>query len=103
MNILLDENVDNRLKDVLESRGFQVSTTFEENLSGETDLQIVEYALDRNFLILTHDDDFLSIIQEVEEHPTIIYIPQRIRFREMKSRTSEISQKMPEKGETVFL
>lgn len=103
MNILLDENVDNRLKHVLESRGFSVSTTFEEDLTGDTDPEIVEYALQNESLILTHDDDFLSIIQERDEHPTIVYIPQRIRFREMKDRSSELNETLSVKDEVLFL
>jgi predicted nuclease of predicted toxin-antitoxin system len=103
MKILLDENIDNRLKQVLESWDFKVRTTFDEDLSGETDLEILEHALKNEFLILTHDDDFLSLIQEQDEHPTIAYIPQRTRFREMKNRSSELDEKIPVKGEIIFL
>ena len=103
MRILLDENVDNRLKQVLESRGFEVETTFNEDLTGKTDDEILDHASENDFLILTHDDDFLSLIQKMDKHPTILYIPQRIRFRELKNRTSELDKNISVKDEVMFL
>jgi predicted nuclease of predicted toxin-antitoxin system len=101
MNILLDQNVDVRIKEFLESKGFKVDTTYEEGLSTESDRRILEYALENGYVILTHDDDFLSIKDGMEEHPTIIYLSQRIRLREMKRRLESLDQ-LPETGREVF-
>ena len=90
--VLLDENVDNRLRSVLESQGFEVSTTFEEALSGFSDREIIEYAIDESMIIFTHDDDFLSIVSELDQHPSIMYIPQKTGFRQMKERVRKVKE-----------
>jgi len=90
MKILLDENVDHRIKKFLEDHGFDVYTTPKEDLNSRSDREIIDYALENSLTILTHDDDFLSITDGKEEHPTLIFLPQRIRFREMKNRLEDI-------------
>ena len=55
--------MDNRIKSVLESEGFQVTTVFEENLTGSKDVEIADYCEDNSSVIFTHDEDFLSIKQ----------------------------------------
>lgn len=104
MLILLDENVDNRLKDVLDSAGFDVKTTFEENLSGSKDREILEYAENEEMVILTHDDDFLSISSEMNEYASIMYIPQKTGFKEMKDRVKTIkNSEIKKTGDIYFL
>lgn len=104
MIILLDENVDNRLKPVIKSHGFAVNTTFEDNLSGKKDQRILEYALENEMIILTHDDDFISIASEINNHASIIYIPQNTGFRDMKNRIEKLEEtKLDNKNEVYFL
>ena len=103
MKILLDENVDNRLKQVLESNGFEVTTTFEEDLTGKTDVEIVEHSFEHQFVILTHDDDFLSLVQDGTDSPTVVYMPQRIRFREMKQRVLDLDKDLSLQNSIEFL
>jgi len=86
LKILLDENVDNRIKDFLESKGFDVETTYEKDLDESNDKELLETALENREVILTHDDDFLGLVDRKKLHPTILFLPQRIRFREMKRR-----------------
>lgn len=90
MNILLDENVDNRIKDFLNSKNFDVKTTYKHGLDESTDRELLEFALENEKVILTHDDDFLTLIEDRDKHPTIIFLPQRIRFREMKRRLDSL-------------
>lgn len=102
--ILLDENVNNQLKPVLESNGFEVRTTFEQDLSGWKDQEIVEYALENEMIILTHDDDFISIVSESNEYPSLIYIPQNTGFRAMKERTKKLERnKLIQRNKLYFL
>jgi len=82
--------VDRRIQDFLESQNFDVDTTYELDLSTETDLNIVDYCLRNNYVILSHDDDFLSIVDGMDVYPTVIKLPQRIRFREMKRRLEDL-------------
>lgn len=102
MKILLDQNVDARLKEFLESKNYEVNTTYEEDLSAESDKAILEYSLENDYIILTHDDDFLSLIEEMDESPTIIFLPQRIRFREMKTRIKQLDQEIPAMNQEIY-
>lgn len=101
-NILLDENVDNRVKPFLENQGFTVTTTESEGLTSEPDKEIIAYCEEKNFAVLTHDDDLVSIKEKENREVMVILIPQRIRFREMKNRLGELN--LNEFGnKTVFL
>jgi predicted nuclease of predicted toxin-antitoxin system len=105
MIILLDENVDNRIKNFLEDEiDIKVLTTFEEGLTSSPDQEILRKSLKNNHVILTHDDDFLSLTSEQEKHASIIYLPQRIKFREMKTRLEKLSEhNLEEKNEIYFI
>ena len=104
MRILLDENVDNRLKEFLEENlEFEVRTTFDNSLTGTKDKHIMEYCLENETVVMTHDDDFLSLASS-NSHPSIIYLPQRIKFREMKNRARTLQEiKLEEKEEIYFI
>jgi predicted nuclease of predicted toxin-antitoxin system len=90
VKLLLDENVDNRLKPVLENLGFEISTTYGEGLTSVSDEKILDYALENGFVVVTHDDDLLGISDGREEFPSIVYLRQRTRFRQMKQKFSEL-------------
>ena len=100
--ILLDENVDNRVKQFLESRGFTVKTTESEDLTSEPDKKIIAYCEEEGLAVLTHDDDLVSIKERDSRKVTVVLIPQRIRFREMKNRLEKLDLDKP-KSHTVFL
>lgn len=101
MKILLDENIDNRIKDFLESENFEVRTTHEEELDSTPDKDIIDYALENGFAIITHDSDFLEIADETENHPTVIHLPQRTRFREMKKRLSDLPERIETENQII--
>ena len=105
MKILLDENVDNRLKDyIISIKGFSVKTTYELDLSGRPDREILSEADQEDFLILTHDDDFLSLSSEMADHASILYIPQNTHLREMKERIHNLnSAELKAENEIYFL
>ena len=101
MKILLDQNVDRRIKSFLESQGFDVDTTYDQGLSSESDENILKYCLEEEYAILTHDDDFLTIKDEKDVSPSIVLLPQRIRFREMKRRLKDLEIES-KKGLQIF-
>jgi predicted nuclease of predicted toxin-antitoxin system len=103
MRILLDENVDKRIKDVLSQKGIRVSTTYEAGMSSKTDREILEFASKNEMAVLTHDDDFLKVAEESESHATIIFLPQRIRFREMKNRLKEIDSQIETMNQIIYI
>lgn len=105
MIILLDENVDSRIKDFLENKpDISVLTTFEEDLTSSPNREILEKSLENNHIILTHDDDFLSLTSDTQNHASIIYLPQRIKFREIKIRLEKLSENnLEEKNEIYFV
>ena len=45
------------------------------DLISSSDTEIIEACLKNEAAILTHDDDFLSLADEMEEHPTVIFLP----------------------------
>lgn len=102
MKLVLDENVDNRIHGVLEDMGFRVETTYDLGLTGTPDEEILE-ELDDGDVVLSHDDDFLAIVEEKDSHPVIAFLPQRIRFREMKKRVKELDADTENRGEVIYL
>lgn len=103
MKILLDENVDNRVKSVLRSEGFKVHTVAEEGLVGSKDREIAEYCGKESFAVFTHDDDFLSIIQTGDFEFKVVYLPQRINFKQMKKRIKKLEQDKLRDSSIVYL
>jgi predicted nuclease of predicted toxin-antitoxin system len=105
MKILLDENVDNRLKDyILSTENFSVKTTYDLGMSGKTDPEIMSIAGKEVLAILTHEDDFLSLSSELDEHPSMLYLPQNVHFREMKERFEYLSSNaLTAENEIYFL
>jgi len=56
-----------------------VTTAVDEDTLGYTDKEHLRYAADRNWTVLTFDDDFLSLVQtelDTLDHGGIIYAPQ---------------------------
>lgn len=69
----LDENVSNAVAEGLRRRGVDVTTTPEENLIGASDTEQLAFAISRNRVLFTQDDDFLKLHQARTAHPGIAY------------------------------
>jgi predicted nuclease of predicted toxin-antitoxin system len=69
----LDENVDPAVAEALRRRGVDVTTTHDTHLLGATDAEHLGHALSQGRVIVTHDEDFLSLIAQAPEHPGIAY------------------------------
>jgi predicted nuclease of predicted toxin-antitoxin system len=79
--IYCDENVWMPVAEGLRRRGWDVTTAVEEGTLGYTDRQHIRYASDNGRVILTFDDDFLSLVESEYEggHPGVVYVSQHGR------------------------
>jgi hypothetical protein len=69
----LDENVDTAIGDGLRRRGADVTTTQEVGLTSASDEKQLAYAFAERRVIITHDDDFLTLSKAGVSHAGIAY------------------------------
>lgn len=77
--IYADENVWQPVVDGLRRRGWDVTNANEEGTLGYTDREHLRYAADREWTILTFDDDFLRLVESGEfgdDHAGVVFIAQ---------------------------
>ncbi|MFA1609828.1 DUF5615 family PIN-like protein [Halobellus rubicundus] len=75
--IYCDESIWIPVADGLRNRGWVVHTARDEDTLGEPDREQLRYATDRDWILLTFDDDFLSLVEgEGLEHAGVIYVRQ---------------------------
>lgn len=75
-----DESIWIPVAEGLRSRGWTVRTARDENLLGASDREQLTHAVEHDWILVTFDDDFLSLIGESGlEHAGIIYVQQRGR------------------------
>ena len=77
----LDENVDGAIVRGLRKKNIDVTTTKVADLIGASDEQQAAYALKKNRVIFTHDDDFLRLNNRGIEHAGIVYCRQGSRSK----------------------
>ena len=69
--ILVDENTSPRVAELLRGKGYEAAHVSEALEVGVTDQEIVTYASERGYVVLTHVDDFL--LSEYTETVSILY------------------------------
>lgn len=75
--IYCDESIWGPVADGLTQRGWEVHTARGEATVGDPDRQQLQYARDNEWLYLTFDDAFVSLIQRDRlDHAGIIYVKQ---------------------------
>jgi predicted nuclease of predicted toxin-antitoxin system len=75
--VYADENVWMPVVEGLRRRGWEITSAIEEDTLGASDLEHLKYASDRGWVILTFDDDFLSLVDGMEtQHPGVVFISQ---------------------------
>lgn len=75
--VYCDESMWIPVADGLRRRGWTIHTAREEDTLGDPDREQLGYAVDNDWLLLTFDDDFLSLVEGEElEHTGIIYVRQ---------------------------
>ena len=80
--IYADENVWIPVAQGLRRRDWTVTTALEEGTLGYTDQEHLLYAAERDWTLLTFDDDFLSLVEGDQtpiEHGGIVYVSQHGR------------------------
>jgi predicted nuclease of predicted toxin-antitoxin system len=75
----LAENVDPDIAQALRRHGIEVTTTAELGMRGQSDVEQIEFARQRERVIVTHDADFLRIAQQSQNHSGIIYCAKNTR------------------------
>ena len=77
MRIDADENVWQPVVTGLRRRGWDVSSVSDEETTGDSDREHIERAATNEWVVLTFDDDFLSLAAESTiDHAGIVYIEQ---------------------------
>lgn len=72
-----DESIWDPVADGLTQRGWQVHTARDEDTLGDPDRQQLQYARENDWLLVTFDDDFLSLVEgEGLDHAGIIFVQQ---------------------------
>ena len=72
-----DESIWIPVADGLSRRGWSFHTARDEGTLGEPDREQLRYAVERDWMLLTFDDDFLSLVEGEEmEHSGVIYVRQ---------------------------
>jgi predicted nuclease of predicted toxin-antitoxin system len=99
LRFYLDEHVNPAVASGLRLRGIEVSTTQEANLEGASDKEQLAFALREGCVLVTHDEDFLSMAAAGADHAGILYchqgsrsIGQLIRAMEHLATTTEPSE-----------
>ena len=72
----LDENVKSAVARELRRRLIDVTTTIEAGLLARSDESQLAFIYEQKRVIMTHDDDFLTIASLSSEHPGIAYCKQ---------------------------
>lgn len=75
----LDEHVDPAIASGLRRRGIDVTTTIEAGLGGADDVDHLAFALAAGRVIVTHDDDYLTLHAQGVRHAGIAYCHQHAR------------------------
>jgi predicted nuclease of predicted toxin-antitoxin system len=75
MKLLLDMNLSPRWVGVLSTAGFKVIHWSSVGLRNATDVSIMQYARDFDFVVLTHDLDFGDILAATDgEKPSVVQL-----------------------------
>ncbi|HKL30242.1 MAG TPA: DUF5615 family PIN-like protein [Natrialbaceae archaeon] len=75
--VYCDESIWIPVADGLRRRGWDVHTARDEGTLGDPDREQLRYAVKNDWLLLTFDDDFLSLVEgEGLEHVGLIYVQQ---------------------------
>jgi len=72
-----DESIWIPVADGLRERGWTIKTAREEGMLGEPDREQLAYALENDWILVTFDDDFLSLVEgEGLNHAGLLYVRQ---------------------------
>lgn len=95
MKLLFDQNISFRVVKLIISKYPNSAQVRELGLEGSSDLEIFNYALENNFVIVTFDSDFCDLNLVKGSPPKIIWI------RKGNSTTKEIAKLILEKRDLL--
>lgn len=72
----LDEHIHPGIANVLRARGVEVTTAHDVHISGDDDLDHVEFCRRDSRVIVTHDADFVKLHAQSSDHFGIVYCHQ---------------------------
>ena len=103
--VYCDESIWIPVANGLRQRGWTVYTTHEEGHLGDSDKQQLAYAAENDWILLTFDDDFLSLVQKHDlDHSGIIYISQAgKRIGEVVKAVDKQLQETPDTDQIHYL
>lgn len=93
--ILVDESTSPRVAELLRGKGHDAAHVSDVLEVGVTDRTILDYASARDYVVLTHDDDFLQP-RYTETVSVLYYSDDTIDTYEIADRVDEVIQYVPE-------
>ncbi len=100
-----DESIWIPVADGLRRRGWTVRTARGEGQLGESDQKQLHYSRKKDWIVVTFDDDFLSLMErEGLEHAGIIFVQQAGRNigDVVKTIDSQLERELPDKQSIVY-
>jgi hypothetical protein len=92
--ILVDENTSPRVAESLRDRGYEADHVGEVLSLGVPDREIINYANEHGYVVLTHDDDFL-LPKYTDVVPILYYSDDMIGTDEIIARVEEVITYVP--------
>ena len=102
MKFLLDEHVNPAVASGLENRGHEATTILGQELTSLEDRKVLKYAFNNQFVIVTNDDDFLSLIDDVQHEGIVFVTNQEMRVSNIISEIAEKVSQVEDMENTVL-
>jgi len=102
----LDEHIPLAVAEGLRHRGVEVTTLNEAEMLGAPDKEHLAFAEREDYVIVSHDDDFLRLVDEGDSHSGLVYVPREQTIGEMirgLRRLAEVFAEEKESGRVEFL
>lgn len=93
--VLVDENTSPRVVDLLREKGHTAIHVTDALTVGVEDGAIADFATEHDYLVLTHDDDFLHP-QYTAELSVLYYSDDTLASSELADRVDEVSRHVPD-------
>lgn len=100
LNIVADESLDYRIVKRLRHNGFEVDSILEQ-VPGITDIEVMEYAFERNSILITEDSDFGEwVFVHKTRNKGIIFL--RYHVKDIESISDSLLQVLNRYKERIF-
>jgi len=94
----LDEHIPSAVAEGLRHRGVEVKTLSETEMLGARDEEHLEFAHRKDFVIVSHDDDFLRLVAEGHSHSGLVYVPRERTIGEIIRGLRRLAEVFAEEG-----